>query len=222
MSKKCNHCGVYVLDDAQKCPLCNGVIEGQDEGIQTYPNVVDKIKKLNIIMRMLLAVWAGTFICLGVLSYYKRGALLPVVIAGASCLYFLFMIWLMTKPEAGYMKRIFGAIIVGVILVVGIDITLGFKRWSLNYVLPGGLILMDIALIILRVVNKRNWQGYMAQQLMVIFMGLLPAFFIWKGWISDPIVSVVAICESIVLFVVTLIMGGRAARMELRRRFHIK
>ena len=221
MSKKCNHCGVYVLDTSQKCPLCNGIMEGQDEGIQTYPNVVDKIKKISIIMRILLAVWAAAFIFLGVLSYYRRGALLPVVISGVSCLYLLFMIWLMTKPEYGYMKRIFGAIIIGVVLVFAIDYLLGFKRWSLNYVLPGGLILMDIALIILRIINRRNWQGYMAQQLMVIFMGLLPVIFILNGWITDPIVSVVAIAESIVLFITTLIMGGRAAQMELRRRFHI-
>ncbi|MCR4675429.1 MAG: hypothetical protein K5675_10480, partial [Lachnospiraceae bacterium] len=161
MSKKCNHCGVYVKDDTEKCPLCNGVMEGPNDGIQTYPNVVDKIKKINIVMRLLFSAWTGSFICLGVLVYYHRGALLPVVITGVSCLYGLFMIWLMTKPEAGYMKRIFGAIIVGVIMVVGIDVMLGFHRWSLNYVLPGGLILMDVALIFLRLINRRNWQSYM-------------------------------------------------------------
>ncbi|MCR5397632.1 MAG: hypothetical protein K6E64_09235 [Lachnospiraceae bacterium] len=221
MSRVCHHCGVNVLDNTQKCPLCNGIMEGQDEGVQTYPNVVEKIKKISIIMRVLLAIWAGTFICLGVLSYYRRGALLPVVITGTVCLYVLFMIWLMTKPEYGYMKRIFGAIIIGVVLVVGIDVLLGFYRWSLNYVLPAGLILMDVALIILRIINRRNWQGYMAQQLLVIIMGLCPVIFILNGWITDPMLSIIAIVESIVLFVTTLIMGGRAARMELRRRFHI-
>lgn len=221
MSKKCNHCGVLVLDTSQKCPLCNGVMEGQDEGIQTYPNVVDKIKKLSVIMRVLLAVWAGAFICLGVMTYYVRGALLPVVIAGVSTLYALFMVWLMTKPEYGYMKRIFLAIIIGVVLVVAIDYLLGFYRWSLNYVLPGGLILLDVALVILRFINRRNWQSYMAQQILVIFMGIFPVIFILKGWITDPLVSVSAIAFSIVLFVTTLIMGGRAAQMELRRRFHI-
>ncbi|MCR4674082.1 MAG: zinc ribbon domain-containing protein, partial [Lachnospiraceae bacterium] len=107
-------------------------------------------------------------------------------------------------------------------MVVGIDVMLGFHRWSLNYVLPGGLILMDVALIFLRLINRRNWQSYMAQQLLVIGLGVLPAIFILLGLITDPLVSVVAICESIVLFVITLIMGGRAARAELRRRFHIK
>ena len=172
-------------------------------------------------MRILFAIWAATFISLGVVSYYRRGALLPVVITGVSTLYVLFMIWLMTKPEYGYMKRIFSAIIVGVVLVVAIDVLLGFQRWSLNYVLPGGLILFDIALVILRLINRRNWQGYMAQQLMVICMGMFPVIFILNGWITAPIVSVAAIALSIILFVFTLIMGGREARMELHRRFHI-
>ena len=40
--------------------------------------------------------------------------------------------------------------------------------------------------------------------------------------ITNPIASVIALDCSILLFLGTFIIGGRRARMELKRRFHIK
>ncbi len=221
MNKKCNHCQVYILDDTEKCPLCQGILVGDTIGKNTYPDIVDRIKKTTVLMRVLFTIWSVTFAALGIASYYVHGFIKPVVVVAASTYYGLFMLWLMIKPQYGYMKRIFLSIIVGEIFVVVIDIITGFHRWSLNYVLPGGLIFLDISLIVLMFINRRNWRGYTIQQLFVIFLGLFPVIFILLGIISDPVVSVVAIGFSIMMFVVTLVLGGRETLMELKRRFHI-
>lgn len=221
MNKKCNHCGVIILDETEKCPLCDGVVEGDDTGLNSYPNIVDKIKKTSILMRILFTVWVLTFGALGIASYYVHGFILSVVVVAASTYYGLFMLWLMTKPQYGYMKRIFLAIIVGVIFIVIIDYVTGFHYWSLNYVLPSGIIFLNFALLLLRFINRRNWRSYIVQQLFVIFLGIVPVIFILNGQISHPILSVIAIAISIMMFVGTLVIGGREGLMELKRRFHI-
>ena len=221
MSKKCQHCGVYILDDTDRCPLCHGVLDGNEAGVQSYPNIVDKMKKMSLALRILLSVWIVTMIALGIASYYNPQMLVATHVVGVTTFYVLFMLWLMSRPHYGYIKRIYLAIIVGVVMVIFLDWILGYRGWSLNYVLPAGLILLDVALIILRLINRRNWQSYMVHQLGIILLGLVPAWFIHIGWIRHPILSVCAIAISLVMFVVTLILGGRAARTELKRRFHV-
>lgn len=39
--------------------------------------------------------------------------------------------------------------------------------------------------------------------------------------VTDPIVSIVALNVSVILLLGTVIIGGRRARVELKRRFHI-
>ena len=221
MDKKCNHCGVYILDQTDRCPLCNAVLEGDATGRQTYPNIVEKLRKISIALRILMTVWIIAMAVLGIITYYVPGMLQKTLTVGVISYYVLFMIWLMSKPNFGYMKRIYAAIIVGVVVVISLDWILGYRGWSLDYVLPAGLILLDVALIILRLINRKNWQSYMVHQLTVIFLGIIPALFIYFGWIRHTYVAVAAIALSLLLFLSTLIMGGREAQTELKRRFHV-
>ncbi|MDY5217019.1 MAG: zinc ribbon domain-containing protein, partial [Lachnospiraceae bacterium] len=52
--KKCNFCNVNIKDNTDHCPLCGGVLEGDEPGINTYPNVLKKEKAISFIFRLTL------------------------------------------------------------------------------------------------------------------------------------------------------------------------
>lgn len=75
-------------------------------------------------------------------------------------------------------------------MLLGIDYLTGYRRWSLDYVLPGGIIAIDLALFILILINRRNWQSYMMSELLTILLSIVPVvllqmriihFHIWHG-----------------------------------------
>lgn len=209
------------MDNTEKCPLCNGVLDPGKQGEDNYPDIVHKARKLGLVLRILTAVWVTLTAVSGLINYYTYDGVLWSVIVSIVFFYALFMLYLMTYTQIGYMGRIFASVIMGVLLVVSIDIVTGFKGWSIDYVLPGGLFVIDIAIMIVRIINHKNWQSYMYVEFLVVLLGIIPMLFIRLGLVHHPKVSVAAFFTSTLLFIVTLIIGGRAARAELRRRFHI-
>ncbi len=210
-----------ILDNTEKCPLCNGVLEAGEPGEDSYPDIVHKARKMGIFLRIVFSVWIILTTVCGIINYYTYAGLPWAVIVSLIGFYIWFMLYLMAYTRVGYLGRIFGSVFVGVVLVVYADITMGFSGWSIDYVLPGGLLLIDLALIIIRIVNRKNWQSYMYVQLLVVLMGIVPVFFVQIGLVKHPALSIAAFYTSVLLFITTLIIGGRAARSELRRRFHI-
>ena len=210
-----------ILDKTEKCPLCNGVLDAGEVGEDNYPDIHHKARKLGLVLRILMAGWVAITAICGLINFYTYDGVVWSAILSISIFYVLFMLYLMTYTNVGYLGRIFASIIMGVVLVVSIDVMTGFRGWSVDYVLPGGLFAIDIAIMIVRFVNYKNWQSYMYTEFLVVLLGIIPILLIRLGFVHHPRVSVAAFFTSVLLFIVTLIIGGRAARSELKRRFHI-
>ena len=80
---------------------------------------------------------------------------------------------------------------------------------------------MDIGIIVLMVINRRNWQSYIMWQMLMILISVMLIIFYWLDIITFPYVTGIAIMVSVFLFLGTVIIGGRRAKVELKRRFHI-
>ena len=110
-------------------------------------------------------------------------------------------------------------------LLVYLNVTLESKIWwSLitGLALFYGIILIDAGIILLMIVNHRNWQSYLMWQITMILFSLIPVFFAVFGIITEPLLSGLAMAFSVALFLGTVIIGDRRARVELKRRFHIR
>ena len=112
-------------------------------------------------------------------------------------------------------------VILAVLMLLGIDYLTGYQGWSLDYVLPLGILLIDLTLLILTLVNRRNWQSYMMAQILAILLSLIPVGLRLGGIIKFPYLVWIAFATSVFLFLGTLIIGDRRARTELKRRFHV-
>lgn len=222
---KCKNCGVNILDNTEVCPLCRGVIpsdEASDENrCDTYPDVFTKTRKFTLILRIFFAVWIISTIGLGIINIQMGLRPLWFIVVSASFGYALYIVRLMSDHESGYMKRIFFAVIGAGLLTVVIDVTFGFYRWSVNYVLPGTLLLINAILIVLIFVNRRNWASYLIVQLFLIILGIIPLILMWLGIVTNYLLPEITIITSVFVFIGTLVIGGRTGINELKRRFHI-
>lgn len=218
---KCSHCGVQILDDTEHCPLCHGVLEDLGQGVNTYPNVYHKNKKINFLFRLFLFLAIVLAVAVVAINIMTDSQIWWSAIVVAIEIYGMWMLYLFAKDHSGYRTRILNGIFGAVILIVLIDEVMGYDGWSVNYVFPAAMLLTDFALLLLMLINRRNWQSYLIFQIAMVLVGLVAILFIFIGWITAPILSVIAFIISVLIFLGSVILGGRTAKNELKRRFHI-
>ncbi len=218
---KCYHCNVTVLDDRETCPLCRGVLEMSGETKLSYPNISMKRRKLEL-TRRLISFFAITAIIISLyIDYHTKNSLDWSLITTGGIILFLAVFLVITNPASGYRKRLFVPFCGAVIYIFFIDFVTGYSGWSANYVFPGAMFLLNFVLIMLMIINRRSWQSYMIYQLAGVLVGAIPILLIYMGIVTKPLLSELSFGSSVLLFVGTLLIGGRAAHVELQRRFYI-
>ncbi|MCR5144451.1 MAG: hypothetical protein K6B67_03995 [Lachnospiraceae bacterium] len=219
---KCNFCGVEILDKSGHCPLCNGVLDGDHDGRNTYPDLYNEVKKANFVYRLLMFLCILGIVgidlgCFVLTNTYKWG-----IIAVLCVIYTMWMLYVSFNDRAGYRVRILTGVFFAVILVILIDWIIGYNGWSINYILPSTMLFVDLLIVILMFINKRSWQSYLVFQIGMVLICLIPAIFIKIGLIYKPIVAEVAIAVTVVECIASIMLGGATAKHELKRRFHVR
>ena len=104
-----------------------------------------------------------------------------------------------------------------VLLAIVSDFIVGYQGWSVNYVLPSAILLLNATIGILMIINASNWQSYLLMQIFTVLLSC-GCVILWKfGFIKGPVLTSVALC----FLLGTLIFGERKAKAELKRRFHV-
>lgn len=230
---KCRQCGITILDNTSVCPLCRCVVEQADEspaGHRTYgsnnddayPDVWLRERKLkhvcNISFFAVLAASAVLAICN--FAFYDGSLWCLIPIAAMAYAYLVFRLVIISSK--GYRAKVLIPLFAMVLLSLVIDVETGFYRWSLNYVFPSCILVMDLVIIILMLTNLKNWQSYIIMQIGISAVSLIPLLLWLMGFITSPLLSIIAAGASILMFLGAVIMGDRTARTELKRRFHIR
>ena len=219
--KTCNFCKVKIKDVTDHCPLCGGVLEGQDPGTNTYPNVLKKEKAISFIFRLTLFIAIiASIVCIGANITTGTNVAWSVVVS-LSFLYLLLILYMFIKENAGYRVRLFGIYAAGIVLIVAIDYIFGFYRWSLNYVLPSAIILMNLTFLVLTFVNRRNYQSYVLIHIVILLISIIPLILYRCELITTPYLSQIAFGLSFMVSLGIIILGGPRVKNELYRRFHI-
>lgn len=249
--KKCKYCQVTILDPTMVCPLCHSVLEaeldeepGTDRNIQRsvtgnagreadfseeadgsvigmYPDVKDVSRWLNFLVKLYIFLAIVAEVSLVIINYNTSHHIWWSAIAGIAILYFYITLRYSIQKNGGYLRTILIQIFGGVALTIAVDMIVGYRGWSVNFVAPSAILLLDLTIVILMLVNMENWQSYILLQILTILLGIA-ALILWRvGIITHPVVTIVAAAVSAAMFVGTLIFGDRRAKNELKRRFHV-
>lgn len=218
---RCRQCNLEVLDETERCPLCGSVLEPTIEVENMYPDVRIMTRKLMLYSRIYLFVAIVTEVLLICINYYSESEIWWSLITGIGLFYGYMVIRFAILGKTGYKAKIIVLTLLAILLAIAIDFLVGYNGWSVNYILPSGILLIDAGIFLLMFINHRNWQSYLMWQIFMIVCSMVPVILYWVGIITHPLLSQVAMGASVALFLGTVIIGDRRARVELKRRFHI-
>ena len=218
---KCWNCKVEILDETECCPLCKSILEQTEELENMYPDVRIRMRRLKLFSRIYLfcAILAeAALFCVNLLT---ESQIWWSAITGLAFLYFYMVLRYAILGKSGYKSKVTVLVILSILIAVVIDFVLGYRGWSVDYVLPVGILVVDAVVLICMIGNRRNWQSYMMWQILMILCSLIPMGLYIKELEQNPYMAFLPLAVSVTIFLVTIIIGDRRARMELVRRFHI-
>lgn len=219
---KCRQCNLEILDETDRCPLCRSALEHTIAVENMYPNAKIKTRKWVLMSKIYLFTAILLEVILFGINYIDKYKIGWSLVAGLILLYGYLVIQFTILGQAGHKTKILLLAVITIVMMILIDILIGYDGWSVNYALPSCVIILDIGISVLMLVNRRNWQNYiMWQLLMLLVSGGMILLFIF-GIMTKPHLMGVAVLCSVFLFLGTIIFGDRRARVEVQRRFHIK
>ncbi|MCD8156058.1 MAG: DUF6320 domain-containing protein [Clostridiales bacterium] len=222
---KCWNCGVQLRDPVPVCPLCKCIAE-REEGenlrqIYPYPYTERGIKKIQMALNIYLFAAIVTEVLLIVINYALGGPARWLILIAAFLAYGYVTLKVSIQMRTGYQLKMVLQTLLGVAVLFVIDLETGFGGWSLNYVLPAAYILTDVVIVILMFVNNRNWQSYIPLQSFDIACCVIPFVLYHFYFVTNLIMAIIAASVAVLTFAGTILVGGKRARDELYRRFHV-
>lgn len=224
---RCKRCSVRVMDDTLICPLCHTVLteDGQSEERQTgnYPNVKQKTRKFRRAGRILLFLSLVLEAVLVLVNYLTFSSLSRPwsVITGGIIAYLILTLWDLLSRRQGHIRKIYMQIFVVMGLLLLIDVSLGWKGWSLEFGLPCMIYGLVAAIVICMAINSSSWQNYVLMQLAAVFLSIIDVLLHLTGFFHHIVLAWTALGLSVLLWSGTMIIGDRKAKNELKRKLHI-
>ena len=218
---KCRNCHIEVLDETEFCPLCMSILEPDGEMENMYPNVRVRMRRLKIFSRIYLFLAICIEAALVTINVFDRHEIWWSAIVGLTLLYFYLLLHHTILGKSGYRSKIIVASTFAVLMAIGIDFISGYRGWSVDYVLPIGILVVDGIVLGCMICNRRSWQSYMMWQIFMILCSLIPTGLYLAELEHNPVMAFLPLAASAAIFLGTLIIGDRRARKELLRRVHI-
>ena len=217
---KCRNCQIEILDNTDRCPLCHSALETGPERESMYPDVRSPARKLALACRIYLFCAIVLESLLVTLNLILEHQFLWCVITGLGLLYVYMLLRYALLGQNGYQAKTFVLTLMAVLMAVAADFATGYRGWSVDYVLPFGIIFFDTAILVLVIVNRRGWQSYLVWEIAMLLFSLIPAGLYLLGLERNICFAFLPLSFSAYLFLGSVIIGGRRARLELKRRFH--
>lgn len=218
---KCCMCNVEILDETEYCPLCRSVLERTEEMQNMYPNARVSMRKRMFFSRVYLFGILILEVVLFSINAFDESLIWWSAIAGLGLLYSYMVLRYAIIGKSGYRSKVTVLSLIAILVAIASDFIIGYRGWSVDYVLPAGILLVDVVILGCMFFNRRSWQSYIMWQIMMILCSLIPVGLHLAGLEKNQFVSFAPLFGSALIFIGTMIIGGRRAAVEIARRFHI-
>ena len=217
---KCRTCNIEILDETNVCPLCMSILEPTMEVENMYPDVRDRMRWLTLACNIYLFLALCAEALMVYIDIRLESPIWWSVLVGLGMLYAYLVFRYAIIGKSGYRSKIITLTILAVLGCVGIDMAVGYQGWSVDYVLPLGILIVDIIILFLMFFNRRNWQSYIMWQIFMILCSLIPVVLFIKEIETNAYLAFMPLVVSAAMFLGSVIIGSRRAWTELYRRFH--
>ena len=226
MSKICKRCNVTILDDAMKCPLCNGVLEGADSDKSeslTYPDISTSLRKMQFIIRIVVFLAIIAFVTVVIVNYATFNGVYWSLLVGAELCYGCFVLIYIFHERRSLQRMIIGQMLAAAVVLLLTDFLVGWQGWSLSIALPITFLGVDVTAFVLMVVAIDGWQSYIMTEIGTFLLNsILLALVGTHDWSRfSMIMNLVSTGITFVILLGTIMLGGKMISNELYRRFRV-
>ena len=214
----CKKCNVKIDTIGSVCPLCHNKIEKNDDS--TYP-LITTVATWGFIKKILLF----TVILISALVVLLNKTLTPntswslFAIAGVITMYTIFLG--IMKGRKRILSMMFYMCFLIIIITVGWDNLIGFRGWSINYVLPSLAISYGIFLIILRFVSHFSIDDNSMYIYLHVLLEFVPLILYYREIVTFKPLAVISAVFGIINLTILLIFDFSHVKKDLAMRLHI-
>ncbi|WP_395546353.1 MULTISPECIES: DUF6320 domain-containing protein [unclassified Lacrimispora] len=198
----------------------NGVPDRRDD-MGRYPQIrydQKRLKKLAAIFYGLL-FFVGAI--LGVINYATYSGSLWSIIAIGLMAYTALTVEYSILRHANLASKILMQTVAAQVLLVALDHSTGYNGWSVNYGIPSTILFADLSVVFLILVNRMNWQSYFMYQIAITVFSFIPLILWAAGLLTRPFLALFTVTVTVIILAVTIVLGDRSVKTELKRRFHV-
>lgn len=222
--KKCADCNIEIIDNTDRCPFCKcvtGIINDTSViGVGGYPDAIERAGRFRFVGNIIMFCSVVILIISIIANLAFTPDYLWCLIVLLGVMYVNVIIKYAIIGQSGYRQKTILLTLLGIAILFDIDALTGYYAWSVNYVFPGAVLVLDTVILILMIVNHRNWQSYIMLQIITVLLSLVLVLLYIVGIISFfPLVGITVLTSGLLL-VGTIIIGDKRARTEIKRRFH--
>lgn len=218
----CENCRINLKGEHKVCPLCGGIIQDNEEaGEEVFPYIPTIYQEFNIYIRtLILTSIIAVIISFAVnVIFMKESNWSLYVAAGILCMWI--SLFFLVRKKNNIPKTILWQVALSIIICIIWDFSMGWRGWSIDYVLPavcvGAMIVMAISAKLLKIGTK---------DLIIYFFvdgifGFIPIIFLLFGGLNVLYPSVICVAASAISISALIIYEGDNMKAELNKRMHI-
>ena len=218
---KCRNCNIEILDVSQFCPLCRTVLEADDSLENMYPNERVMIRKFHLLSRIYLFSIIVIEAVLVLINIAMDSEIWWCIITALGLLYSYLVLRYAVIGKSGHRSKAFVLILLGVLSAISIDFVLGYRGWSVDFMLPTGILIMDVALILFILINRRCWHSYIMWLFAMEIISVIPVVLFMNNLENHWYLAFMPLIFTTAILVGVFVIGGRRSMEEVKRRFHI-
>ncbi|KEZ91701.1 DUF6320 domain-containing protein [Lacrimispora celerecrescens] len=198
----------------------NGVPDRRDD-LGMYPQIRYDQKRLKKLVTVFYGLLFFVGAVLGMINYATYSGSLWSIIAIGLMAYTALTVEYSILRHANLASKILMQTVAAQVLLVALDHSTGYNGWSVNYGIPSTILFADLSIVFLILVNRMNWQSYFMYQIAVTVFSFIPLILWATGLLTRPFLALFTVTVTVIILAVTIVLGDRSVKTELKRRFHV-
>ena len=219
--QNCEKCKVFLKGNYSICPLCGGIIQEETKTENEFPVIPTIYQEFNYFIRLMTLISiAAIVISFAVnLIFMKESRWSLLVAAGIVCMWL--SLFLIIRKKSNIPKTILWQVVLLSVFSVLWDVSMGWRGWSIDYVIPSIIVIAIISMAIGAKLLKIGVRDLLIYLLMDGIFGFVPILFIVFGWLNVLFPSVICVASCIISVSALILFEGENMKSELNKRMHI-
>ncbi len=221
--QNCRNCRITLRTHHENCPLCHGVLTGEfDENDRLFPIVPPKkpSPEKQFMQWVSFGALAISIVCVIINYMMGDGFWWSAFAVGA-----IFCAWLVLAVAVSKRRHLLKSVIWQLVIVDALallwDLGTGWYGWSIDFVLPLGIMSALAAVLVIAGVQKMTSPEYMTYVQIVCTSGVVPLILLLTHCVSIPLPSTLCVGACVLVFAAMIIFRSSAFFTEIKKKFHV-